>query len=66
MDIRIENLSKWYRGQVAVDDTTFQAKTGEILAFLGPNGAGKSTTMKIITGFLGMSKGDLCYGSSLA
>lgn len=61
MDIKIENLSKWYGGQAAVDGITFQVKTGEILGFLGPNGAGKSTTMKIITGFLGMSNGDILF-----
>ena len=61
MDIKIENLSKWYGGQAAVDDITFQVRTGEILCFFGPNGAGKSTTMKMITGFLGMSNGDILF-----
>ena len=49
MDIRIENLSKRYGAQKAVDQLSFEVKTGEILGFLGPNGAGKSTTMKIKT-----------------
>jgi ABC-2 type transport system ATP-binding protein len=61
MDIEIENLSKWYGEQAAVNDISFKVKTGEILGFLGPNGAGKSTTMKIITGFLGMSNGDVLF-----
>ncbi len=59
MDIVIENLTKRYGQQYAVDDISFQVKTGEILGFLGPNGAGKSTTMKIITGYLEMDGGDV-------
>lgn len=42
MDIKTENLSKCYGEQAAVNDITFQVKTGEILGFPGPNGAGKS------------------------
>ena len=57
MDIRINHLSKSYGFQKAVDDISFEVKTGEILGFLGPNGAGKTTTMKIITGFLDMDEG---------
>jgi ABC-2 type transport system ATP-binding protein len=59
MDIKIENLSKWYNTQAAVNDISFEVKTGEILGFLGPNGAGKSTTMKMITGYVAMTKGDI-------
>jgi ABC-2 type transport system ATP-binding protein len=62
MDIKIENLSKWYNTQAAVNDISFEVKTGEILGFLGPNGAGKSTTMKMITGYLGIGKGDIIIG----
>ncbi len=40
MDIKIENLSKRYGPQRAVDNISFEVKTGEILGFLGPNGAG--------------------------
>jgi ABC-2 type transport system ATP-binding protein len=66
MDIEIENLSKRYGPQKAVDNISFKVKTGEILGFLGPNGAGKSTTMKIITGYLAMSDGDIrINGTSL-
>jgi len=46
MDIRVENLTKRYGLQKAVDNLSFEVKTGEILGFLGPNGAGKTTTMK--------------------
>jgi ABC-2 type transport system ATP-binding protein len=59
MNIRIENLSKRYGSQLAVDNISFEVKTGEILGFLGPNGAGKSTSMKMITGYLGIGEGDV-------
>lgn len=62
MDIKIENLSKRYGPQKAVDQLSFEVKTGEILGFLGPNGAGKSTTMKMITGYLGIGEGEVRIG----
>ena len=62
MDIRVENLTKRYGLQKAVDDLSFEVKTGEILGFLGPNGAGKTTTMKIITCYLGADSGDVKVG----
>ena len=62
MDIQIENLSKRYGPQKAVDQLSFQVKTGEILGFLGPNGAGKSTTMKMITGYIGIGGGEVRIG----
>ena len=62
MDIQIENLSKRYGPQKAVDNVSFQVKTGEILGFLGPNGAGKSTTMKMITGYIGIGDGEVRIG----
>ena len=52
MDIQIKNLTKSYGDHKAVDDISFEVKTGEVLGFLGPNGAGKTTTMKMITNFL--------------
>lgn len=57
MSIKVENLTKVYGEQRAVDAVTFEAKKGEVLGFLGPNGAGKSTTMKIITCFIPQSEG---------
>lgn len=57
MSIKVENLTKVYGEQRAVDSVTFEAKKGEVLGFLGPNGAGKSTTMKIITCFIPQSEG---------
>jgi ABC-2 type transport system ATP-binding protein len=62
MNIRIENLSKKYGPQKAVDNLNFEVKTGEILGFLGPNGAGKSTTMKMITGYIGIGEGTITVG----
>ena len=59
MSIEIQNLSKYYDKQLAVNNISFQVKTGEIVGFLGPNGAGKSTTMKIISCFIKPSKGDV-------
>lgn len=62
MDILIQHLNKSYGLQKAVDDISFEVKTGEILGFLGPNGAGKTTTMKMITGYLPMDLGDVLIG----
>ena len=52
MSITVNNLSKIYGAQKAVNNISFTINKGEIVGFLGPNGAGKSTTMKIITGYL--------------
>jgi len=62
MDIRIENLTKKYGYQKAVDNISFNVKTGEIVGFLGPNGAGKTTTMKIITNFINCEEGEVFIG----
>lgn len=62
MDISIENLSKKYGSQKAVDNISFRVKTGEILGFLGPNGAGKTTTMKMITNYIAIGDGDIIIG----
>ncbi len=62
MDISIEKLSKNYGLQRAVDDISFEVKTGEILGFLGPNGAGKTTTMKMITNYIAIDSGDVRIG----
>jgi ABC-2 type transport system ATP-binding protein len=55
--VSIQNLTKIYGEQRAIDALSFEVQQGEILGFLGPNGAGKSTTMKILTGFLPPSSG---------
>ena len=62
MDIKIENLTKKYGVQKAVDNISFEVKTGEILGFLGPNGAGKTTTMKMITSYLSPGEGNITIG----
>ena len=62
MDIIIENLTKKFGGQNAVDNISFEVKTGEILGFLGPNGAGKTTTMRMITNFITPAKGSITIG----
>ena len=59
MSIEVTNLSKFYGEQAAVRDISFSVAKGEIVGFLGPNGAGKSTTMKIITGFIPSSSGEV-------
>lgn len=59
MSIEIRHLSKFYGSQRALDRISFSVKKGELLGFLGPNGAGKSTTMKIITGYLQGSEGEV-------
>ncbi|MDX2250001.1 MAG: gliding motility-associated ABC transporter ATP-binding subunit GldA [Bacteroidia bacterium] len=62
MPITIQNLTKVYGTQKAVDDLSFAVNPGEILGFLGPNGAGKTTTMKIITCFLPPTSGTVSLG----
>lgn len=52
MSIQVQNLSKTYNNQKAVDNISFSIEKGEIVGFLGPNGAGKSTLMKILSGFI--------------
>jgi ABC-2 type transport system ATP-binding protein len=57
MAITVRNLTKLYGAEKAVNDISFDVKTGEILGFLGPNGAGKTTTMKIITCYMPPTSG---------
>ncbi len=57
MSVIVNNLSKIYGTQRAIDSISFEAKKGEALGFLGPNGAGKSTTMKILTCFIPQNEG---------
>ena len=57
--IRVENLAKYYGTRLAFDNISFTVEKGEIVGFLGPNAAGKTTTMRILTGFLMPTRGDI-------
>ncbi len=57
MSLVIENITKYYGAQKALDSVSFSVESSEIIGFLGPNGAGKSTMMKIITGYLQPDQG---------
>ncbi len=57
MSITVQNITKKYGAQKALDDVSFSIGTGEIVGFLGPNGAGKSTMMKILTCYLPQTSG---------
>ena len=59
MSIKVENVTKTYGDQKALDCVTFEVNKGEILGFLGPNGAGKSTMMKIISCFIPPTSGSV-------
>jgi ABC-2 type transport system ATP-binding protein len=57
VSIKVDYISKVYGQQYALDNVSFEVKTGEIVGFLGPNGAGKSTMMKILTCFIPPTSG---------
>ena len=57
--IEVSHLVKAYAGVTAVNDISFTVARGEIIGFLGPNGAGKSTTMRILSGYLPATSGDV-------
>ncbi len=57
MSVKVSNLTKIYGQQKALDNVSFELKSGEILGFLGPNGAGKSTMMKILTCYISQTSG---------
>jgi ABC-2 type transport system ATP-binding protein len=59
MSIEVTEVSKKYGAQTALNEVSFSLKKGEIVGFLGPNGAGKSTMMKILTGFIKPSQGEV-------
>ena len=58
MSIEVNNISKSYGTQKALDNVSFSVKKGEIVGFLGPNGAGKSTLMKILTTYINADEGN--------
>ena len=57
--IEIKNLHKKYDDITVVNNLSLSISTGEVLGFLGPNGAGKSTTMKMVTGFISPTSGEI-------
>jgi gliding motility-associated transport system ATP-binding protein len=57
--ISVQELSRFYGEQHAIENVSFNVHRGEILGFLGPNGAGKSTTMQIISGVLAANHGSV-------
>ena len=59
--IRVENLSKNYGTVRAVRSISFDLTDGQVVGFLGANGAGKSTTLKIMTGYISPSAGNVYY-----
>ena len=60
--IKVENLVKVFGAKRAVDGVSFSVERGEVLGFLGPSGAGKSTTMRMITGFIPPTEGNVTVG----
>jgi ABC-2 type transport system ATP-binding protein len=59
LDLR--HVCKSFSGIPAVDNVSFSARAGEVTGYLGPNGSGKSTTMKMITGLIQMSSGEILF-----
>ncbi len=60
--IKVRNLKKNFGHKLAVNGISFTVEKGEVLGFLGPNGAGKSTTMRMVTGFIPPSGGEISVG----
>jgi ABC-2 type transport system ATP-binding protein len=61
MTLELRNVSKRFPGVMAVDHVNFEARAGEITGYLGPNGSGKSTTMKMITGLIETTDGEIFF-----
>lgn len=64
--LKVQQLTKKYNEQVAVNAINFEVRAGEIVGFLGPNGAGKSSTMKMITGYLPPTDGNVFIEDSFS
>ncbi|MGO4879206.1 MAG: ABC transporter ATP-binding protein [Bryobacteraceae bacterium] len=59
--LELRNVTKRFLGIAAVDAVSFQARAGEVTGYLGPNGSGKSTTMKMITGLMEPTAGEILF-----
>ena len=59
--LELRRVSKHFSGIAAVDDVSFSARPGAVTGYLGPNGSGKSTTMKMITGLIEMTFGEILF-----
>ena len=59
--LELTGVTKYFGALAAVKDVSFTARPGEVLGYLGPNGSGKSTTVKMVTGLLTPSDGDITY-----
>jgi ABC-2 type transport system ATP-binding protein len=59
--LEVRALTRRYPGVLAVDRVSFTALPGEVTGYLGPNGSGKSTTVKMITGLLEPTAGEILY-----
>jgi ABC-type Mn2+/Zn2+ transport system ATPase subunit len=59
--LELRRVTKHFAGIPAVDDVSFTARPGEVTGYLGPNGSGKSTTMKMITGLIERTYGQILF-----
>jgi ABC-2 type transport system ATP-binding protein len=59
--LELRNVAKSFSGIPAVDGVSFSVRAGEVAGYLGPNGSGKSTTMKMITGLMEMTSGEILF-----
>ncbi|MEO6278291.1 branched-chain amino acid ABC transporter ATP-binding protein/permease [Roseateles sp.] len=59
--LEVDKVRKQFGGLVAVNDVSFQVRSGEIIGLIGPNGAGKSTTFNLVTGVLGLTSGRVTF-----
>jgi len=59
--LQLRNVSKYFSGLAAVENVSFAAQAGEVTGYLGPNGSGKSTTMKMITGLIEATSGEILF-----
>ena len=59
--LEIRRLTKRYHARAVVSDVSFTAPPGEVTGYLGPNGSGKSTTVKMVTGLLAPTQGEILF-----